>query len=1168
MMSILRHNLTTISIALFSALSINIALAGPVEDGGTLTCSDDTSKANINDIRFPGTGLSGGEKTYLEVFILEPNVDISDWQLCYTYGNKNDCTELGAGDLNEYFYGNPQGDDASPDSFNTGTYLELEIPNNQTLNPTEGEVLLVNNIDGTDVVIDYIQYCDSATCETPRWDVEAACGFTLTNHDAGNKDIARLPDGDGDFGDNGDEVTRGDTNDDSAPTSAFGFNMDEAVWNGSNGEVIDPTGFTSGTAVNGAITSATNPAVTGTPGTCGYGSFDGVDDYISIAPLNPPDGEDEVEINNSITLTAWVQTNNNTATQTIFSFQDDSDFVRLSVTNTGKLTYSSNLLTPGSLSSADGALADDTWYFVSLVIDLANSTINLYTAEQAGALNLVATNSLAIAGGEDEFELEIEDAGDLTIGGGSGLNSFSGFIDEFNLFGGPLDADTLANVKAITRPCAVSGPAHYAISHAGTGITCAPTAITFSGHTAGDTLIAPTAGTTITVSINNNTVNKLGTWSLNTGNGTFAALADGVATYIFDGTETEVILDLLYPQAATINLNVTDGSLSESEDPDLTIGRAILKWSTINTQISGKPSDTGLGAQAITLQALRESDNNSAVCVPGFPDNTNVNIELGAECLNPSTCAGNQISITNNAITTAISTNDDDGVANGTSNYTTVPLFFTANATANIIINYPDAGQMQLHSLFNTSNPNFATGTAGSSNTFVVRPFAFRMSVAGNFAETTVTEGSNIFRDAGENFDVILEAVTWQQTDDTNDDGIPDNFNHSSPTAFSDLLLAGNNVTPNFGNETISTVVDLSPTIVAPLPGTNGNLSLTTASFSNGTSSTTTSWDEVGAMTINAQTTDYLSGGQNITGTSATIGRFHPAQYEVSVPSVTEACGAFTYSRQAFNDTIIIKAQNTSGSTTMNYRDGFATLTDLSDTAELPFRNDQTPGPDPYDSQNGTYVIDFSTGNLGEAMLDMQLTWNMPEQVETTTTVQMTSPSTDDGGINIVPGGMPDLTNLGMSVTRFGRLNITNAFGSELVNLSLPLTTEYFTANGYILNTDDNCTVLTDAPAGPPTWGDITLVSSSYTGNLTEGETTPSLTNIVNGSGAITLTAPGAGNDGSVVLNITAPLWLLSDWDGVDQLADGDLFDDDPSAIATFGIFNGNDSTIYLRELY
>ena len=756
---------------------------------------------------------------------------------------------------------------------------------------------------------------------------------------------------------------------------------------------------------------------------------------------------------------------------------------------------------------------------------------------------------------------------------------------------------------------------HYAISHIGNGITCAPTAITFRGHTSGDTTTAPPAGTTITVSINMNT---LGTWSLNTGNGTFTALANGMATYVFDGTETEVILDLLYPQAGTINLNVTDGTISESEDPDLTIGRAIFEWSEITTQISGKNSDIGFESQnstnsppnPITIRALRESDSDPAVCVSAFQNST-VNIDLGAECSNPIACAGQQLSING----TPIATNNDDGIIDRTSAYTTVPILFDANGFAELVINYPDAGLMQLHSLYNTTIANFATGTAGSSNEFVVRPLALRIpTITGNNAATDSTGMASFV--AGVDFSFDLEGVLWQQTDDTNDDGIADGYGDIDPTT-NPADLSDNGITPNFNAS-----ADLTTTLIQPVGGQNPALSTTSATIMGGTGTATTSWPEVGIIELNAQVTDYIISGINILGRSSYVGRFYPDRFNITdnTPDLADSCGAFSYMDQpidyATNPVITLEALEEGGGTTLNYdRGGFWKYTQaLSDFMDNRTYTDNAVTPATLTFTTNPLVTateltgDTNSDGMGAVTVaGDQIAYQRPADPRDTAGggAEPAIPFNADVNLVLTPADLTDgdgacydpdnngtcdenyiVTNIGNTQVRFGRLKIDSAFGSELVNLQLPVTAEYYDSliNDFVIANDDMCTTLTDAPIGVlpiplTTYGHIYLDDASYTGNLSApvpgvspGDTIPTLSAFAAGQATLTLSAPGVGNDGSVVVSpllnnsdIMPPVlqpWLQFDWDG-----DG-THDNDPTATATFGIYRGNDSTIYLRELY
>jgi MSHA biogenesis protein MshQ len=78
--------------------------------------------------------------------------------------------------------------------------------------------------------------------------------------------------------------------------------MDEAAWDGTTGEVGDSSGAgRDGTARNGAQTANTSSAIGGDPGTCGYGTFDGSDDYVSVGNLSNI-------LNGTATLAFWVRT--------------------------------------------------------------------------------------------------------------------------------------------------------------------------------------------------------------------------------------------------------------------------------------------------------------------------------------------------------------------------------------------------------------------------------------------------------------------------------------------------------------------------------------------------------------------------------------------------------------------------------------------------------------------------------------------------------------------------------------------------------------------------------------------------------------------------------------------------------------------------------------------
>ncbi len=81
------------------------------------------------------------------------------------------------------------------------------------------------------------------------------------------------------------------------PQAVLHWTMDQASWSGAAGEVVDLSGNgLHGTAVNGANTANVTPAIAGSPGTCRYGSFDGVNQYAQVADNALLDVTDELTV--------------------------------------------------------------------------------------------------------------------------------------------------------------------------------------------------------------------------------------------------------------------------------------------------------------------------------------------------------------------------------------------------------------------------------------------------------------------------------------------------------------------------------------------------------------------------------------------------------------------------------------------------------------------------------------------------------------------------------------------------------------------------------------------------------------------------------------------------------------------------------------------------------
>lgn len=140
--------------------------------------------------------------------------------------------------------------------------------------------------------------------------------------------------------------------------------------------------------------------------------------------------------------------------------------------------------------------------------------------------------------------------------------------------------------------------------------------------------------------------------------------------------------------------------------------------------------------------------------------------------------------------------------------------------------------------------------------------------------------------------------------------------------------------------------------------------------------------------------------------------------------------------------------------------------------------------------------------------------------------------------------------------------------------LPIPLRAEYWNGSAFVTNGQDSCTQIDLANIG----------LANYTKNLASGETTATVEAAFNaGVGSLTLSAPGATNNGGVdlVINLGATAveapcitltphpvtsgasrsYLQGQWCGA-------AYDRDPTARAAFGIYKNANEFIYMREMY
>ncbi|MBI3432133.1 MAG: hypothetical protein HY018_07990 [Hydrogenophilales bacterium] len=390
------------------------------------------------------------------------------------------------------------------------------------------------------------------------------------------------------------------------------------------------------------------------------------------------------------------------------------------------------------------------------------------------------------------------------------------------------------------------------------------------------------------------------------------------------------------------------------------------------------------------------------------------------------------------------------------------------------------------------------------------------------------------------------------------------------------------------------------------LPGAGCTLGVMTTGVWSAASGTVTAtgagYSEVGAVAMKLvdagfAAVDAADGStaaeMNIESAVFNVGRFVPDHFDLTAASTpvfktfndtTCATRSFTYVGQPFGYVTLpqatITAKNAAGATTLNYT---GALWKLAPTGAVQTYTPVTGNLDI--GLLGTPTVTASGSGVGV------LTANAADEVAFVRTTPV-APFAADISLSM---SIQDIAEAGVSGNgtvdtlspalftsiafdagnqiRFGQLVLTNALGSELLGLPVPIETRYWNGSGFTLNTADSCTQFAAA--------NVSL--SNWQRNLNACETSVSLSGRFNaGRGNLRFSAPGAGNTGSVDLTVqlgatasgstcvggaaTAAVpasqsWLQGRWSG-------GAYNQNPAARASFGLYRGSKSLIYLREMY
>jgi MSHA biogenesis protein MshQ len=942
-------------------------------------------------------------------------------------------------------------------------------------------------------------------------------------------------------------------------TPAALWHLDDSSWSGTAGEVVDSSGNGyGGTAEHGATTTSLSPAITGTMGTCGYGSFNGTSQYLQM-PGNLP------HAGSTFTVTAWIRPTAGTQGR-IWSDDEQLNGYALSFADPGstKVRFYSRAPT---LVNDDSivALTLNQWYFVAAVMDAVSAhTMTLYIYNSSGTLldtETVARTAFSAGSGAN-----------ATIGGDAdaavegAIYRFPGNIDEVTLYSNALTAAQVKAAATLIHPCpSTVYAASFHITTSNYGIYCLPQTVTVAVRDASGNPFSSFAGT---ISLSAST--GKGTWSLTSGGGTFtdAVPNDGLATYTFPGNQPSAIFALSYSSGApTVTVDAAQSSPTVIKD-DGAQGAIVFAPSGFTVTSSPFTSPAG-GVAAFSSPQIAGTAFNVYITAYGVnpTDNTCgvITTYAGAKSINFWS------TYVNPATGTVKATVNGTAAATVETSSAAQAITFTSGQTV-VTASYKDAGSLGLSMKDATTgaNPNLPAGIRGSTGTVVSRPANFVVSNIKNTGSGAANPAAStasglVFVAAGQAFTATVTAVE-----------------------------SGGTATPNFGRESPAESVRFGTSLVLPAGGDAPSVTGTFPTFASGAATGTAfAWPEVGIVTLIPRVSDgdYLGSGDVVGTATGNVGRFIPYSFAVvlNTPVFASGCtaGGFSYVGQSLLYTvapmITATAQALGGTTALNYRAALFRLTNTSLTGRSYTPTPASPAltlsglpatsvdPAIVDLGTGQATMTFSAGagilfTRGGAIAPFNANIALSINVIDLDGAAASNPVSFGAGTGIVFSTGP--TQL------YGRLVLRNVLGSELLDLPMPLTTEYYlgTTQGFTTNLTDTCT------ATP------SIAFSAYQQHLSAGQTcvrdsgTPGLSgagcaasaggsiairaNAAAGGFNLHLSAPGDGNYGAVTVTAGAPTWLQYLWNPTSGS------NSSPFAMATFGVFPAPATRVYQREVY
>jgi MSHA biogenesis protein MshQ len=946
------------------------------------------------------------------------------------------------------------------------------------------------------------------------------------------------------------------------------YQMDECYWNGTAGEVIDNSSNGYNGKAYGATTSKDGKI-------CRSGDFtkNGIGDYIKL-PVEAMDGLDD------FSLSVWVKTLQNKGQQEILQglannkHKQDNEFelylygdkkiyvnIKGNVGNGVDYSLSKNEVTDGNWHQIFLTRHDKT---VCLYIDGNKKQCKTSNVFHSGHLN-IKNNSLLIAQEQD-------------CAGGcfNSSQDFEGYIDELKIFNKKLSDEEIENIyknessgknyDGSSRTCnnciTPSNIDHFEITDNNNdhkAIACEPEIVCFTAKDKDNNTLTSYTGEVKMSSFLDHSLK--GSWyktfsgytNPDPPQGNLMNEGHSTSGYIFQNSDKGTFCVFLSNKQLNGNpekIKVLIKSASENVENSAYIDfyKAALKFSWENEgtnpwdyQISCKDSSTNpkTNNSRLYLTAINTNDATGA-CEKLF--NGAINLKGRINYIEPAfgeIVGSPSLSVNNKNISFQKDPNPDK--------WDSVKLNFI-NGKAQLNLNYQDAGKLSLEFAYNYSG-NYIT-TVNSNNEITFSPFGIFI----DFKNIDAKDNNNInsfkttLKSKSDTFSIYAKGVCYDPNDDKSPkDGVPDVNSNLSDNKMplknfhSDISLIWNVSNPSGGTG------NLIPAIIKDI------------SFKNGVGQVAATFSDVGILKISSATAaNYIFANNNIIGLPLHkyIGRFIPHHFAVTNKStgiLRENCSTFNYAGDTLTYLVApsfkIIAQNRDNETTKNYKGNFNFLSVKDISLNYPTEDDNQLGNSkkieinitkatPTLLSNGDGTFKYTLGNDKIVYLKD----NNSKISPFTPNFSITISKIEDKD-KVSCDNLPQSLSVSGQSIKYGKLKILDNYGPETEDLQLRLEPYFWNNGDWELNDEDSST----------TFNKSDFVLKNFTDKLKKGDTDiKSISNISNGTGFITLSAPGKDKYGSVDVDFTSHDFL---------------HEDDSSGKATFGIYRGRDRVIMWEEV-